>query len=205
MELSYNHYTLWEPIPAGRHARRPLFQKGNFLMRLQSLFSVRDMTEGPPWQRIAEFAVPMLLGNLAQQLYNTVDSIVVGKYVGDNALAAVGTSMPILNLLLAVFVGVATGAGIVISQHYGAGNRLALSRAIGNCITLTLIATVFIMVFGPMITRPMLELLDTPASIIDWCASYLNIFFWGSAGFFFYNMLSGVLRGLGDSMSALGF
>ena len=111
-------------------------------MRLKSLFTARDMTEGAPWRRIAEFAFPMLLGNLAQQLYNTVDSIVVGKYVGDNALAAVGTSMPILNLLLAVFVGVATGAGIVISQHFGAKNRLALSRAIGNCITLAAIASV---------------------------------------------------------------
>ena len=92
-------------------------------MRVRGIFTARDMTQGAPWKRIAEFAIPMLLGNLAQQLYNTVDSVVVGKYVGDNALAAVGTSMPILNLLLAVFVGVATGAGIVISQHYGAGDR----------------------------------------------------------------------------------
>ena len=118
------------------------------------------MTEGAPWRRIAEFAIPMLLGNLAQQLYNTVDSIVVGKYVGDNALAAVGTSMPILNLLLAVFVGVATGAGIVISQHYGAGNRLALSRAIGNCLTLAAIASVATMILGTIITRPLLRLLS---------------------------------------------
>lgn len=71
-------------------------------MRIRELFTARDMTEGAPWKRIAEFAIPMLIGNLAQQLYNTVDSIVVGKYVGDNALAAVGTSMPILNLLLAL-------------------------------------------------------------------------------------------------------
>lgn len=147
----------------------------------------------------------MLLGNIAQQLYNTADTVIVGMYVGDNALSAVGSASPILNLLLALFVGIATGAGIVISQSFGARDREGLSKNIGNCITLTLIATVFIMVFGPMITRPMLELLDTPVSIIDWCASYLNIFFWGSAGFFFYNMLSGVLRGLGDSMSALGF
>ena len=174
-------------------------------MRLQSLFTVRDMTDGPPWQRIAEFAVPMLLGNLAQQLYNTVDSIVVGKYVGDNALAAVGTSMPILNLLLAVFVGVATGAGIVISQHYGAGNRMALSRAIGNCLTLAAIASVATMILGTIITRPLLRLLDTPASVFEWCADYLIIFFLGAAGFTFYNILSGILRGMGDSFSALGF
>ena len=174
-------------------------------MRLKSLFSAKDMTVGAPWQRIAEFAVPMLLGNIAQQLYNTVDSIVVGKYVGDNALAAVGSSSPILNLLLALFVGVSTGAGIIISQRFGAKDREGLSRAIGNCISLAAIASLIILVVGPMISRPMLELLDTPASIIDWCTSYLNIFFIGASGFIFYNILSGVLRGMGDSASALVF
>ena len=174
-------------------------------MRLKSLFSAKDMTIGAPWQRIAEFAVPMLLGNIAQQLYNTVDSIVVGKYVGDNALAAVGSSSPILNLLLALFVGISTGAGIIISQRFGAKDREGLSLAIGNCISLAAIASLIILVIGPMISRPMLELLDTPASIIDWCTSYLNIFFIGAAGFIFYNILSGVLRGMGDSASALMF
>ena len=163
------------------------------------------MTVGPPWKRIAEFAVPMLLGNIAQQLYNTVDSIVVGKYVGDNALAAVGSSAPILNLLLALFVGVATGAGIVISQNFGAGDRKALSRSIGNCISLAAIASLLTMVIGTAIARPLLELLDTPISILDWCANYLTIFFLGAAGFTFYNILSGILRGLGDSVSALLF
>lgn len=175
------------------------------MLSLKSLFSAKDMTLGSPWKRIMEFSVPMLLGNIAQQLYNTADTVIVGIYVGDNALSAVGSASPILNLLLALFVGIATGAGIVISQCFGAKDREGLSKNIGNCITLTFVATVLIMIFGPMITRPMLDLLDTPASIIDWCAQYLNIFFWGCAGFFFYNMLSGVLRGLGDSMSALGF
>lgn len=163
------------------------------------------MTVGAPWKRIMEFSIPMLIGNLAQQLYNTVDSIVVGKYVGDNALAAVGSAAPILNLLLAIFVGIATGAGIVISQSFGAKDRAALSKNIGNCISLAGIATVVIMIIGPIITRPLLELLDTPVSIIDWCTDYLNIFFLGIIGFFFYNMLSGILRGLGDSFSALAF
>ena len=175
------------------------------MLSLKNLFSAKDMTLGSPWKRIMEFSVPMLLGNIAQQLYNTADTVIVGIYVGDNALSAVGSASPILNLLLALFVGIATGAGIVISQCFGAKDRVGLSKNIGNCITLTFVATVLIMIFGPMITRPMLDLLDTPASIIDWCAQYLNIFFWGCAGFFFYNMLSGVLRGLGDSMSALGF
>ena len=174
-------------------------------MSLKSLFSARDMTLGSPWKRIAEFAFPMLLGNFAQQLYNTADSVIVGIYVGDNALAAVGSAMPILNLLLALFVGISTGAGIVISQHFGAKDREGLSSAIGNCITLTALASLLIMLVGPLITRPFLEMLGTPDSIIDWCTNYLNIFFWGIAGFFFYNMLSGILRGMGDSFTALLF
>ena len=174
-------------------------------MSIKSLFTARDMTQGTPWKRIMEFAMPMLLGNLAQQLYNTADSVIVGRYVGDNALAAVGSAFPILNLLLALFVGVSSGAGIVISQSYGAGDRKNLSKNIGNCLSLAAIATVLIMVLGPLVTRPLLELLDTPVSIIDWCTQYLNIYFIGIVGFFFYNMLSGVLRGLGDSLSALLF
>ncbi len=174
-------------------------------MSLKSMFSAKDMTLGSPWKRIMEFSVPMLLGNIAQQLYNTADSVIVGMYVGDNALAAVGSASPILNLLLALFVGISTGAGIVVSQSFGARDREGLSKAIGNCISLTFVATIVIMIVGPLITRPLLNLLDTPASIIDWCASYLNIYFLGIIGFFFYNMLSGILRGLGDSVSALGF
>ncbi len=174
-------------------------------MKVKELFSAKDMTIGSPWKRILEFSIPMLLGNIAQQLYNTADSVIVGIYVGDNALAAVGSAAPILNLLLALFVGISTGAGIVVSQSFGAKDRHGLSKAIGNCISLTFAATLIIMIVGPLITRPMLELLDTPASIIDWCTSYLNIYFLGIIGFFFYNMLSGILRGLGDSVSALGF
>ena len=163
------------------------------------------MTNGHPWQRIMEFSIPMLLGNLAQQLYNTADTVIVGIYVGDNALSAVGSASPILNLLLALFVGISTGAGIVVSQAFGARDRQGLTESIGNCIALSAIATVIIMVVGPLVTMPLLTLLGTPESIIGWCADYLNIYFFGIVGFFFYNMLSGILRGLGDSVSALGF
>ena len=174
-------------------------------MSIRSLFAAKDMTVGSPWKRIMEFSVPMLLGNVAQQLYNTADSIIVGKFVGDDALSAVGSSMPILNLLLALFVGVSTGAGIVVSQSFGARDREGLTKAIGNCIALSVIATVIIMAVGPFVTMPLLTMLGTDPTIIDWCAQYLNIYFLGIVGFFFYNMLSGVLRGLGDSVSALGF
>ncbi|GFI68799.1 multidrug export protein MepA [Lachnospiraceae bacterium] len=162
-----------------------------------------DMTEGAPWKKIVLFAVPMLVGNIAQQLYNTVDSVVVGNYVGDNALAAVGSAGPILNLLIVLFVGISVGAGIMVSQYLGAKEREKLSVTIGNCITLTGIATLFVMVAASMVAKPLLRLLDTPDSIIDWCNSYLLILFIGSAGLAFYNILSGVLRGLGDSVSAL--
>jgi len=175
------------------------------MSKLAELFSPKDMTEGTPWKRIVEFAIPMLIGNIAQQFYNTADSIVVGKYIGDNALAAVGSSGPILTLLFVFLIGIATGAGIMVSQYFGAKDREKLSRTIGVCITLTAIASFIIMVIGPLITRPLLELLNTPASIIDWCEDYLNILFIGCAGSFYYNILSGILRGLGDSLSALLF
>lgn len=170
---------------------------------LSKLVEPVDMTEGSPWKKIVLFAVPMLVGNIAQQLYNTVDSVVVGKYVGDNALAAVGSAGPILNLLIVLFVGISVGAGIMVSQYFGAKEREKLSTTIGNCITLTAIASVFVMVVASLVSKPLLELLDTPESIIGWCHSYLLILFIGSAGLAFYNILSGVLRGLGDSVSAL--
>ena len=164
---------------------------------LKKMFGPMDMTEGTPWKKIALFAIPMLIGNVAQQLYNTVDSIVVGRYVGDNALAAVGSASPVLNLLLVLFIGISVGAGIMVSQYFGAKQKEELSGTVGTCITLTAIASVLIMIVGPLTTRPLLKLLNTPESIFEWCASYLNILFVGVAGLAFYNILSGVLRGLG--------
>lgn len=171
--------------------------------RIKRLFQATDMTVGEPWKRIVVFTLPMLIGNIAQQLYSTVDSIVVGKYVGDNALAAVGSAAPILNLLLVLFMGISMGASIMVAQYFGAKQREELSYTIGNCISLTAIATAIIMVVSVIVVRPLLEMLSTPASIIDWCESYLLILFLGSIGSAYYNILSGVLRGLGDAFSAL--
>lgn len=170
---------------------------------LKKLFAPVDMTVGKPWKNISLFTVPMIIGNIAQQLYNTVDSIVVGKFVGDNALAAVGSASPIFNLLLVLFIGISVGTSVMVSQYFGARDREQLSRTIGCCVTLTAAASVFIMIVGSIIVRPLLELLHTPASIIDWCASYLTVLFYGIAGVAYYNILGGVLRGLGDSVSAL--
>lgn len=170
---------------------------------LKKIFAPVDMTLGRPWEKILLFTIPMLLGNIAQQLYNTVDSVVVGKYVGDNALAAVGSAGPIVNLLIVLFVGISMGASIMVSQYFGARDREALSHTIGNCIVLTIIASVLVTAIGVTVARPMLVLLKTPDSILDWCTSYLHTMFIGCAGLAFYNILSGVLRGLGDSVSAL--
>lgn len=171
--------------------------------KIKALFAQTDMTVGKPWKQIVIFTIPMLIGNIAQQLYNTVDSIVVGKYVGDNALAAVGSASPILNLLLVLFIGISMGTSIMVSQFFGARDRDNLSKTIGSTITLTAAASLVIMVFGSLTIRPLLVMLNTPASIINWCTSYLLILIVGIMGVAYYNMFCGILRGLGDSLSAL--
>ena len=170
---------------------------------LMDLFKPVDMTQGDPVKVIMTFTIPMLIGNVAQQLYNTADSIIVGRFVGDNALAAVGSAGPIVNLMLVLFMGIATGASIMVSQYFGGNKRDELSKTIGTCITMTVLASVFLMAVGPFVTKPLLHLLNTPDSILDWCHQYLVIIFLGAAGGGLYNILSGVLRGLGDSVSAL--
>ena len=171
--------------------------------KIKKLFGATDMTTGTPWKRIVVFTIPMLIGNIAQQLYSTVDSIVVGEYVGDNALAAVGSAGPIVNLLMVLFIGISMGVSIMVAQHFGAKQREELSHTIGNCISITAIAVVIIMIVSALVARPLLELLNTPESIIDWCTSYLLILFVGCVGSAYYNILSGILRGLGDAFSAL--
>ncbi|MBR5226380.1 MAG: MATE family efflux transporter [Clostridia bacterium] len=173
------------------------------MKRIKELFEPTDMTEGRPWARIVMFCIPMLIGNIAQQLYSTVDSIVVGRYVGDNALAAVGSASPLFNMLLVLFVGISAGVGIMVSQYFGAKDRGNLSKTIGTSLTMTAIASIFMMVVAPPFVYPMLEMLNTPASIINDCTSYLKILLYGGAGLAFYNILSGILRGMGDSFSAL--
>ena len=173
--------------------------------KIAQFFSPRDMTTGSTSSAIIQFTIPLLIGNIAQQLYSTVDSIVVGQYVGDNALAAVGASGPVTNLLLVLFVGISTGAGIMVSQFFGARDKQMLSKTIGNTLVMTLLAGIAMMLMGVFLSRPFLELLDTPAEILDMAATYLRIIFIGIIGFAFYNILSGILRGLGDSFMPLVF
>lgn len=173
------------------------------MANIKKLFEPTDMTVGTPWKSIAVFSIPMLIGNIAQQLYNTVDSIVVGHYVGDNALAAVGSASPLLNMLLVLFVGISAGVGIMVAQYFGAKLREELSYTIGTSITVTAITSIFLMIVAPPVVRPLLRMLNTPETIINDCAAYLIIMMYGIAGMAYYNILSGILRGMGDSFSAL--
>ncbi len=173
------------------------------LEKLKKMFGAQDMTVGNPMSVMLKFAIPLLIGNLAQQLYSTVDAIIVGNYEGDNALAAVGAANPLMFLMLALFMGIATGSGIVVSQYFGAKNREMLSKVVGNIMTITFISTLFIMVFAAVATYPILRLLGTPAEIIDDAAAYLLIVFIGFIGCAYYNMIGGVLRGMGDSIMPL--
>ena len=172
---------------------------------LKKLFAPTDMTQGSVLKSIVMFTLPMLVGNVAQQFYSTVDTIVVGKYAenGDNCIAAVGSAMPILNMILVLFIGISAGASVMVAQYFGAKNRKGLSFTVGNCITVTAIACVGMIVLAAPFIRQILVLLNTPQSIIDGCYDYLFITLIGIAGMGYYNILSGVIRGLGDSVSAL--
>ncbi len=172
---------------------------------LKTLSKPVDLTVGNPLKKIVLFMIPMLLGNIAQQLYNTVDSIIVGRFSGDNALAAVGSAGPILNLLIVFFIGISIGSGIMVSQYFGAKDRENLTAAIECCLILSVICCVTVSFFSPLIIRPLLQMLDTPAAIIEQSYQYLMILLIGNMGLVFFNMLSGVLRGLGDSISPLKY
>ena len=175
------------------------------MSKFKKFFGAQDMTVGKPLSNLIAFSVPLLIGNFAQQMYNTVDSIVVGQYCGDSALAAVGASGPILNLLLLLFMGISTGAGILVSQYFGAHKQKELNTTIGTCLTLTFISGLIIMAVGTVIVRPLMTLLDTPPDVYDMAVDYLTIISLGIIGTAYYNICSGILRGLGDSVSPLIF
>ena len=171
----------------------------------KGLFAPVDMTKGTPWKVILQFTLPMLIGNIAQQLYSTVDTIVVGQFAqnGDNAISAVGSALPILNMLLVLFIGISAGASVMVAQYFGAKNREGMSYTVGNCITVTAIACVGLIVVAAPFLDIVLELLNTPAETHKDCYWYLMISLIGMAGMAYYNILSGIIRGFGDSVSAL--
>lgn len=161
------------------------------------------MTEGAIWKHLLWFSMPLLLGNLFQQLYNTVDSIVVGNYIGSQALAAVGSSNSLINLIIGMFLGTATGAGVIISQYYGAGNREKLSWAVHTCMTLSVIGGAALIVLGILVSPVILRWMGTPEDVMDSSVVYFRIFFSGSLFNLVYNMGAGILRAVGDSKRPL--
>lgn len=163
------------------------------------------MTEGVIWKELLFFSIPLLLGNLFQQLYNTVDSIIVGNFCGKNALAAVGSSNPIINLLVSFFMGLSIGAGVIISRYFGARDQEKLHDAVHTSIALTLATGLFMTIFGYLASPLVLELVGTPAKVMDNSVLYLQVYFLGILGVMLYNMGSGILRAIGDSKNPLYF
>lgn len=171
--------------------------------RFKALFGAQDMTVGPAFSCLLKFSVPLLIGNLAQLMYMTVDAIIVGRLIGDIALSAIGAAMPPYNFFLALFMGIGSGVTIMVSQYYGAKEFDNLGLSIGNSITLVAIASIIITTVATPLTGPMLRLVNTPPESFQIARTYLMILFLGAVGNGFYNVLSSILRGLGDSIFPL--
>lgn len=180
-------------------------KKGTTMTKTVQKSKARDMTQGSIWKQLLLFSLPLMAGNLFQQLYNTVDSIVVGNFVGKEALAAVGSVGPIINSLIGFFMGLSTGAGVIISQYYGAKADEKVSRTVSTTLVMTFILSIVFTILGILITPYMLRMMSTPDDVIRESATYLKIYFGGVAGLMFYNMGSGVLRAVGDSRHPLYF
>ncbi len=164
-----------------------------------------NMTEGSIFGHLLTFAFPLLLGNLFQQFYNTVDTWVVGNYVSNEAFGAVGNVGPIINMLIGFFLGFSSGAGVVISQYYGAQKFDKVKKTVHTAVTLTLILGVILTVLGIVLAPFMLKMMKMPAESFDEAQTYLTIYFAGLSGMLFYNLGSGILRAVGDSQRPFYF
>ena len=164
-----------------------------------------DMTQGVIWKQLIAFSIPLLIGNLFQQLYNTVDSIIVGNFVSTEALAAVGSVTPVINMLIGFFTGLATGAGVVISQFFGAKDGERVHKTVHTTLMMTLVLGVFFTFIGIFMTPFMLRFMATPDTVMASSSEYLRIYFGGIIGLMLYNMASGIMRAVGDSQRPLYF
>ena len=164
-----------------------------------------DMTSGNIVRHIFSFALPLLVGNIFQQLYNTVDTWVVGNFVSNEAFSAVGTVGPIINMLIGFFMGLSAGAGVVISQYYGAKREADVSRAVHTSVVMTLIIGAVFTFIGIGMTPFMLRLMKTPPEVLPESSAYLTIYFSGLMGLMLYNIGSGILRAVGDSQRPFYF
>lgn len=166
---------------------------------------MKDLTEGSSGSLIFKFAMPMLIGNVFQQLYNIVDSIVVGRYVGKEALAAVGASFPLIFMLISFVVGVAMGTTIIISQYFGAKDMKMVKRSIDTMFIFLFVSSIIVTVMGITLSGPIFRLINLPEDVMPQAISYFNIYLTGMIFFFGFNGISSVLRGLGDSKTPLYF
>ena len=164
-----------------------------------------DMTDGDIIRQLLQFSWPLIVGNIFQQLYNTANVIILGNYVGGDALAAIGVFAPINNLLLGLFTGISTGATVLVSQYFGARDKPGLNKSIVVAIWMTVIGGVLIGFIGLLIMDPLLRLIGTPEEVFPMAMAYSRIMFIGLVSLFFYNILSGILRGMGDSIIPLLF
>lgn len=161
------------------------------------------MTEGNIWKKILLFSIPLILGNLLQQMYNTVDSVIVGNYIGSNALAAVGSSSFLISLLIAFSMGASTGAGVLTAQYLGAGKKKELQFSVHTAIAISIILGLILTVIGVVFSSQILKLMGTPDEIMKDSVTYLKIY---SAGLVFsviYNMGAGILNAVGNSKQPL--
>ncbi len=165
----------------------------------------RDMTVGNIPRQVLSFALPLALGLLFQQLYNTVDSIIVGKFVGKAALASVGSTAPVINTLVGFCAGIGTGASVVVAQYFGAKDHENLHRAVQNTVVLAGLLSVGATALGILLVSPLLRLMRIPEDAFPEAKLYLTIFFSGLTGLLFYNIFAGVLRAVGDSRRPLYF
>ncbi len=158
-----------------------------------------DMTEGSIIRHLLTFAFPLLIGNIFQQLYNTVDTWVVGNYVSDEAFSAVGSVGPIINMLIGFFLGLSSGAGVVISQYYGAKKYDKVQDTVHTSIVMTVFMGIVFTFVGIIMTPIMLDFMKTPENVLPESSRYLTIYFSGVIGLMLYNIGSGILRAIGDS------
>lgn len=158
-----------------------------------------DMTQGSITRHLIQFALPLLAGNVFQQLYNMVDTWVVGNFVSNEAFSAVGTVGPIVNMLIGFFMGLSSGAGVVISQYYGAHRPEKVRDTVHTAMVLTLVLCAAFTALGLALIPAMLDLMNTPAEVLPESTAYLSIYFSGITGLLIYNMGSGILRAVGDS------
>ncbi|WMJ22179.1 MATE family efflux transporter [Paludicola sp. MB14-C6] len=174
--------------------------------RKERLITSTDMTMGNPYKLIFLFSIPLLIGNVFQQLYNMVDSIVVGNYVGEKALAAVGTGFPIIFMLSSLFIGIGMGATIMVSQYYGAKDMKQIQDTIGTMYTALLIGVVPLTFLGIVLSKPLLQLINVPDDgTLKMATQYMIIIFIGMIFNLGFNINASILQGLGDSKTSLLF